>query len=148
MSSLFIRLDLDEDVNVLVADLLSVRGFDVLTTRDASQLQATGVFRKLVLIKLKPLIFRSHNRDLHKNLSVPQATDDEQLLYAVSQQRALVTHNRSDFETLVRAYLDTERMHYGVILAVRRSPEAIAQRLLAILNQVTANEMQNQIRYI
>jgi AbrB family looped-hinge helix DNA binding protein len=28
----------------------------------------SGVFRKLVLIKLKPLIFRSHNRDLHKNL--------------------------------------------------------------------------------
>jgi hypothetical protein len=29
MSSLFIRLYLDEDINVLVADLLNARGFDV-----------------------------------------------------------------------------------------------------------------------
>lgn len=40
MSSLFIRLYLDEDVNVLVAELLKVRGFDVLTARDAEQIQA------------------------------------------------------------------------------------------------------------
>jgi hypothetical protein len=30
MSGLFIRLYLDEDVNVLVADLLNARGFDAL----------------------------------------------------------------------------------------------------------------------
>jgi hypothetical protein len=39
-------------------------------------------------------------------------------------------------------------MHYGVIIAVRRSPQEIAQRLLKILNQVTSDEMQNQVRYI
>ena len=115
MSSLFIRLYLDEDVNVLVANLLDARGFDVLTVRDAEKLQADDV---------------------------------EQLAYAVSQQRALVTHNRSDFEKLVQTYFVTEQKHYGVILAVRRPPQAIAQRLLTILNQVTADEMENQVRYI
>ena len=39
MSSLFIRLYLDEDVNVLVGDLLNARGFDALTVRDAGQLR-------------------------------------------------------------------------------------------------------------
>jgi predicted nuclease of predicted toxin-antitoxin system len=115
MSSLFIRLYLDEDVNVLVADLLKARGFDTLTVRDAGQLQAS---------------------------------DEEQLAYAVSQQRALVTHNRGDFEALIQTYFDTGQKHYGVILAVRRPPQEIAQRLLAILNQVTADEMENQVRYI
>ncbi|MBW4657790.1 MAG: DUF5615 family PIN-like protein [Drouetiella hepatica Uher 2000/2452] len=115
MSSLFIRLYLDEDVNVLVADLLNAKGFDALTVRDAEQLQAS---------------------------------DEEQLAYAVNQQRAFVTHNRSDFEELIQTYFDAERKHYGVILAVRRSPQIIAQRLLAILNQVTADEMENQVRYI
>jgi predicted nuclease of predicted toxin-antitoxin system len=115
MSSLFIRLYLDEDVNVLVADLLNARGFDVLTVRDAGQLQSS---------------------------------DEEQLAYAVEQQRALVTHNSSDFEYLIQTYFDTERKHYGVILVVRRSPQEIAKRLLAILNQVTADEMENQVRYI
>ncbi|MGC1305768.1 MAG: DUF5615 family PIN-like protein [Phormidesmis sp.] len=115
MSSLFIRLYLDEDVNVLVADLLNARGFDALSVRDAGQLQAS---------------------------------DAEQLIYAVNHQRALVTHNRSDFEKLIQTYFDTEQKHYGVILAVRRSPQEIAQRLLAILNQVTADEIENQVRYI
>lgn len=41
MSSIFIRLYLDEDVNVLVADLLQAKGFDVTTARDAGQLHAT-----------------------------------------------------------------------------------------------------------
>ena len=38
MSNLFIRLYLDEDVNVLVADLLKARGFDAVTVRDARKL--------------------------------------------------------------------------------------------------------------
>ena len=76
------------------------------------------------------------------------ATDEEQLIYAVSQERTLVTHNRTDFEELVQSYFGSGQMHYGVIFAVRRSPQEIARRLLAILNQVTSGEMQNQLRYI
>ena len=37
MSSLFIELYLDEDVDVLVADLVRARGFAVLTTVEAGQ---------------------------------------------------------------------------------------------------------------
>lgn len=115
MSSLFICLYLDEDVNVLIADLLRARGFDAITARDAEKLHAT---------------------------------DAEQFAYTVSQARTLVTHNRTDFEELVQTYFDSGQVHYGVIFAVRRSPQEIAQRLLAILNQVTSDEMQNQVRYI
>jgi predicted nuclease of predicted toxin-antitoxin system len=115
VSTLFIRLYLDEDVNVLVADLLRARGFDVITTLDAGQLHAK---------------------------------DEQQLAYAVSQARTLVSHNRTDFEELVQHYFNLGQMHYGVIFAVRRSPQEIVQRLLLILNQVTSDEMQNQVRYI
>lgn len=38
MSELFIRLYLDEDVNVLISQLLRARGFDVITTREVGQL--------------------------------------------------------------------------------------------------------------
>jgi Domain of unknown function (DUF5615) len=37
-SSLFIRLYLDEDVSVFVAQLLHPHGFDILTTREAQNL--------------------------------------------------------------------------------------------------------------
>ena len=115
MNNLFIRLYLDEDVNILVSKLLKTKGFDALTVRDAEKLQIS---------------------------------DPEQLNYAVSQQRALVTHNRGDFEELVQQYFATGQKRYGVFLAVRRPPQKIAKLLMNILNQITADEMVNQVRYI
>jgi predicted nuclease of predicted toxin-antitoxin system len=75
-------------------------------------------------------------------------SDPEQLAFAVSQGRAIVTHNRDDYAELARAYAEAGQQHFGIILAARRSPYAIAQRLLVILDQVTADEMQDQVRYI
>ena len=71
MTRLFIALYTDEDVDILVADLLRARGFDVLTTRDALRLHAT---------------------------------DEEQLAFSATEGRALLTHNRADFEALHQAY--------------------------------------------
>ena len=115
MNALFIALYLDEDVDVLIADLIRARGFAVTTTQEAGQVQNS---------------------------------DAAQLTYAVSQQCALLTHNRVHFEALAQVYFASEQMHDGIIIAVRRPPHEITRRLLRILNQVTAEEMQNQVRYI
>jgi predicted nuclease of predicted toxin-antitoxin system len=115
VSKLFIELYLDEDVDVLVADLLRARGFAVTTTVEAGQL---------------------HN------------DDDAQLAYAVTHDKAFLTHNRKDFEDRAQAYFAAGQHHPGIIIAVRRSPYDIAQRLLVMLNQVTADEMRDQVRYI
>ena len=115
MSRLFIRLYLDEDVDVLVATLLRARGFDAVTTLEAGNL-------------------RRH--------------DDEQLAFAAAQGIALLTHNRVDFENLAREWLAAGKHHAGILIAVRRAPHDIARRLLAILNNVTADEMDDQVRYI
>jgi predicted nuclease of predicted toxin-antitoxin system len=112
---LFIELYLDEDVDVLVADLLHARGFGALTTRDAG---------------------RRH------------ATDAEQLAFAVDRQRALLTHNRADFEALHQTYLSSGQHHCGILIAVRHPAYEIVRRLLVILNAVTADEIQDQLRYL
>ena len=77
-----------------------------------------------------------------------QNSDPQQLAYAVNQQKTLITHNRVDFEQLAQEYFNQDKKHYGIILAVRHSPQEIARRLLIILNNVTADEMENQVRYI
>jgi predicted nuclease of predicted toxin-antitoxin system len=112
---LFIELYLDEDVDILVADLVRGYGFVAETTRDAGKLQRTDV---------------------------------EQLEYAVSQQKTLLTHNRVDFEALATQYFESGKDHYGIILAARRSPYEIVRRLLLILNHIMWDEMRNQLRYI
>jgi len=115
MSSLFIALYLDEDVDVLLADLIRARGFDVQTTQEAEQIGRT---------------------------------DAEQLTYAVRQRRAMLTHNRVDFEKLAEEYFNVGQQHCGILIAVRRPPYDLAKRVLTILNLVTADEIENQIRYL
>lgn len=115
MSRLFIALYLDEDVDVLIADLVRARGFAATTTLEASLL-GSG--------------------------------DPEQLDYAIRHQLAFLTHNRTDFEALAAARFASGQPHYGIIIAVRRPPHDVARRLLGILNAITADEMENQIRYI
>ena len=115
MTRLFIELYLDEDMDVLVADLVRARGFQVTTTQEAGQVSNS---------------------------------DAEQLAYVVSQEKTLLTHNRVDFETLARQYFAAGQMHYGIIIAMRRLPYEIAGRLLTLLNHVTADEVENQLRYM
>jgi hypothetical protein len=115
LDKLFIELYLDEDVDVLIADLIRARGFTAITTRDAG--------------------------NLHKD-------DDEQLAYAADNQLTYFTHNRADFEARALDCFAGGKTHYGIIIAVRRPPQDIVRRLLVIMNNVTADEIVNQIRYI
>jgi hypothetical protein len=115
LSRLFIDLYLDEDVNVLVADLLRARGFQVTTTQSAGQIGTT---------------------------------DANQLAFARSQGRAIVTHNRVHFEALAQRYFEANKTHSGIIIAVRRPPKELSRRSLILLDSVTADEIENQILYI
>ena len=115
MKGLFIELYLDEDVDVVVADLLCARGFAAHTTQEANQIGGA---------------------------------DEQQLQYATEQGKTFLTHNRVHFEALIQRWFQEGRSHHGVIIASRRPPHEIVRRLLLILDEVSAEEMQNQVRYI
>lgn len=75
--------------------------------------------------------------------------DDSQLAFAVAENRAFVTHNRHDFEQLHQRYLSKGQEHCGIIIVKRRpSDTAVVVKLLALLNEVTADDMIYQLRYI
>jgi len=63
-------------------------------------------------------------------------------------RRAIVTHNRADFETQHRKFLENGLKHFGVIIAKRRKDAEVVARLLSLLDDATAQEMENQLRYI
>lgn len=75
-------------------------------------------------------------------------SDREQLSYAVNHEMTLLTHNRADFELLARQYFNQGRKHPGIIIAVRRSPFELVRRLLILLDEVSADEMESQLRYV
>ncbi|HEV2762424.1 MAG TPA: DUF5615 family PIN-like protein [Pyrinomonadaceae bacterium] len=76
------------------------------------------------------------------------SSDAEQLAYAAREQKTFLTHNRADFESLAGSYFAGGQKHHGIIIAVRRPPRELAMRVLTVLNQMTADEMENQLRYI
>ena len=74
--------------------------------------------------------------------------DAAQLLHATMQGRCLMTHNRVHFEHIHRHYVTTGQEHNGIIIAARRTPQEIARRLAALLNNFAADEFANQLMYI
>ena len=48
-------------------------------------------------------------------------TDREQLEYAVSLNRCLITHNRVDFERLHLQYIRENQQHFGIIIVPRKT---------------------------
>jgi len=75
--------------------------------------------------------------------------DDEQLAFAVAEGRAMVTHNRCDFELRHQRCLANGLPHCGIIIAKRRANDAVVvHKLLTLPDTVTADEMRDQLRYI
>lgn len=76
-------------------------------------------------------------------------SDLEQLQYAVSCERAIVTHDRDDFVELYKDWLEKNRKHFGIIILIRRTTlKDMAQHLLDLLNAETADEMENGLRFV
>ncbi len=76
------------------------------------------------------------------------ASDKEQLEYAIRKEKVLLTHNRLHFEKLHKGYLKENKNHYGIIIATRQNEYISLKRLLKILDNISADEMKNQLRYI
>jgi predicted nuclease of predicted toxin-antitoxin system len=76
------------------------------------------------------------------------ASDAEQMEFAVANQCTIVTHNRAHFESLAKEYHTAGKTHHGIVIAVRRPANQLAQRLLILLDNVTSEEMRDQVRYI
>ena len=84
-------------------------------------------------------------RDVH-NLG---QSDSFQLLFAATHHRAILTHNRGDFEALHRNALAEQQDHAGIIIANRRVSDAdLARRVMKLLDLLSADEMKNQLLYI
>lgn len=78
-----------------------------------------------------------------------EASDEEQLAYAVNQKRALVTHNIKHFPGEHARWIETGRKHWGIIILVGHSAVgAWLRRMENLLNRFSAEELQNQLLFL
>lgn len=78
-----------------------------------------------------------------------EASDEEQLLYAASQQRALVTHNIKHFPGVHATWVKAGQLHWGIIILIGHSAvSAWLRRMENLLNRFSAEELQNQLLFL
>jgi predicted nuclease of predicted toxin-antitoxin system len=78
-------------------------------------------------------------------------TDEEQLEYAASQGRCILTFNVPDFAVLAQQWALTGKQHAGILVTkqvIRKAFGQLLGRVLQLLNTTTADEMQNVFRYL
>ena len=74
-------------------------------------------------------------------------TDREQLEFATSLSRCILTHNRVDFERLHLQYIEKDRQHSGIIIVPQKNAYEVAQRIGILVSALTADEIINQLLY-
>lgn len=74
-------------------------------------------------------------------------TDLEQLEFATSMGRCILTHNRVDFERLHLQYLEADQQHFGIIVVPQKNAYEVAQRVGILVSALTAKELRNQLLY-
>ena len=76
------------------------------------------------------------------------SSDWEQLAFAALQKRAIFTFNAADFIALQVQYWEQKLTHSGIIISKQITLEETIRRLLSFLAQVSAEEIDNQLRWL
>ena len=118
LEALFVRLYFDRHIMTRLAVDLRGRGYEVLTTEEAEN---------------------------------DTASDEEQLAFATAENRAILTFNIRDFAPLHAAWQAAARHHAGIIVSQQlgsREYGVLLQRTLRLLNQLTAEEMRDNLVHL
>jgi hypothetical protein len=75
-------------------------------------------------------------------------SDDQQLAYAATQQRAILTFNVRHFERVHAEFLMAGREHWGVLLSKEEPVGVLVHRLLRLVNTLSAQDLKNQSRWL
>ena len=116
--ALYVALHTDEDVTNQLAALLRQRGFQAVSALD---------------------------------LGMIQRSDEEHLTYASEHNLTLLSYNERDYLNLARKWSLEGRSHAGILISDQFSLRQVGEllrRVLNFLNQVTAEEMINTVRYL
>ena len=100
-------------------------------------------------VLLAPLL-AAHGIDCLTTLAAGnlRLSDAEQLALAHQESRVLITHNRTDFESLAVSWWRQQRDHSGIVLAMRRADTyELARHILPVLQLYDQAGWRNTVLY-
>lgn len=75
-------------------------------------------------------------------------SDPEQLEFALSQGRAILTHNVRDYVRLAQQYAKPQQTHAGIIVSDQLPLRELLRRTLKLLAALSAEEMVNRFEWL
>ena len=95
-------------------------------------------------------ILRQRGYDVIHVLEAGRAgkSDPEQLGYAVSRQRSILTHNIRDYRALDRQFHEEGKEHFGILLSDQVPLRDLLRRTLRFLARHTAEEARNSVLWL
>lgn len=76
------------------------------------------------------------------------STDEEQLLFAISEERSLFSFNRGDFAQLHAAIVGRGEHHFGIVLCKQVPVGVAVRRLSEWLARASADDVRNQLVWL
>ena len=67
------------------------------------------------------------------DIGMLEASDEDQLAFAASEERAMVTRNRDDFITLTVQFFEAQKPHKGIIIVPHTIPGSEFSKLATLL---------------
>ena len=77
-----------------------------------------------------------------------QASDREQLDFAVARRRALITFNVADFVREARGYAVEGHDHYGIVVSDQLEIGELVRRMTKVLGTYSASDMINRFVWL
>lgn len=74
--------------------------------------------------------------------------DENQMAYAASEKRALMTHNAAHFVALATDYFQRGQQYSGIIIALHYNKGDLIRRTISLLSALSAEELENTIRFV
>jgi len=75
-------------------------------------------------------------------------SDEEQLIFAAAEGRAIITHNIQDFAPLAELYFERNLPHAGIIVARQFEKGELLRRVLHLLETSTPDDLANTLRFV
>lgn len=74
--------------------------------------------------------------------------DADQLIFAIQEERALLTHNIADFVGLAVDYHRQQQIHFGIWVAPHSEKGILVHRTIALIESISGAELRNTVRFI
>jgi hypothetical protein len=75
-------------------------------------------------------------------------SDQEQLLYAIAESRAILSFNVAHFPSLARWAFENQVEHFGIVVSTQLDFKDLLHRVQALLDNVSAEDLRNNFIWL